>query len=191
MAVKTTPFDAAQYIDTPEAQDELLRDAFASNDAHYIANALGVVARARGMTQVAKNTDVTREALYKALSTEGDPKLSTFLSVLQALHLQIVSPLNTADKFLGLSMGEIQHLSWTKWNFVQSEADAVIELRKIVSQTLFFQSDLEKTVAYADRMAAIPIAEAVLDKSRHGSRWKFRYKRFPRHQIKEPHQIGV
>jgi probable addiction module antidote protein len=55
----------------------------------YIANALGTIARARGMTQVAKDSGVTREALYKALSTEGDPRLSTLLGVMKALNLSM------------------------------------------------------------------------------------------------------
>jgi probable addiction module antidote protein len=89
MAIKTKPFDAARYIDTPQAQTELLSDAFATGDVSYIANAIGVVARARGMTNVAKEAGVTREALYKALSPEGDPKLSTLLGVMKALGVQL------------------------------------------------------------------------------------------------------
>ncbi|KQS99214.1 MULTISPECIES: addiction module antidote protein [unclassified Rhizobium] len=89
MAIETLPFDAAEYIDTPEAQAELLSDAFESGDAAYIAAALGTVARAKGMTQVARDAGVTREALYKALSTEGDPKLSTLLGVIKALGVNL------------------------------------------------------------------------------------------------------
>ena len=85
MTVKTTPFDAALYLDTPEAQAEVLNDALETGDAAYIANALGVIARARGMTQVARETGVTREALYKSLSLDGDPKLTTLLGVLKSL----------------------------------------------------------------------------------------------------------
>lgn len=89
MPIETTPFDAAEYIDTPEAQAELLTDAFETGDATYIANALGVVARARGMTGIAKEAGVTREALYKALSDRGDPKFSTILGVMKALGVKI------------------------------------------------------------------------------------------------------
>jgi probable addiction module antidote protein len=89
MAIETLPFDAAQYIDTPEAQAELLSDAFETGDVAYIAAALGVIARAKGMTQVAKDAGVTREALYKALSAEGDPKLSTLLGVVKALGVNL------------------------------------------------------------------------------------------------------
>ncbi|CDX21931.1 conserved hypothetical protein [Mesorhizobium plurifarium] len=89
MALKITPFDAAEYFDDAESQAEFLADAFETGDATYIAHALGVIARARGMTAVAKNAGVTREALYKALSDKGDPRLSTLLGVTKALGLQL------------------------------------------------------------------------------------------------------
>ena len=56
MALKTTEFDAAKFLARPEAQDELLADAIKSKNAGYIANALGVIARARGMADVAGKT---------------------------------------------------------------------------------------------------------------------------------------
>lgn len=89
MVTATVTFDAAQYLESGEAQAELLNDAFESGDAAYIAAALGVVARAKGMTQVAREAGVTREALYKALSAEGDPKLSTLLGVVKALGVTL------------------------------------------------------------------------------------------------------
>ena len=89
MAMKTFPFDASEYLGSPESQAELLADAFETADAAYIAHAIGIVARARGMTSIAKEAGVTREALYKALSETGDPKLSTLLGVLKALGVQL------------------------------------------------------------------------------------------------------
>ena len=89
MATQTLPFDAAKYLDTDESRAELLSDAFETGDATYIAAALGVVARAHGMTQVARDAGVTREALYKTLSAEGDPKLSTLLGVMKALNITL------------------------------------------------------------------------------------------------------
>jgi len=91
MPLETTIFDAAEYLDTPEPQADLLADAFDSGDATYIAHALGVIARARGMTTVARDAGVTREALYKALSEKGDPKLSTLLGVMKALGVQLTA----------------------------------------------------------------------------------------------------
>jgi probable addiction module antidote protein len=61
---KTEPFDAARYLTTAEAQAELLNDALATGSAAYVAQALGVIARAHGMTEVAREAGVTREALY-------------------------------------------------------------------------------------------------------------------------------
>jgi probable addiction module antidote protein len=89
MATETLPFDAAKYLDTDESRAELISDAFETGDASYIAAALGVVARAHGMTQVARDAGVTREALYKTLSAEGDPKLSTLLGVMKALNITL------------------------------------------------------------------------------------------------------
>lgn len=91
MAKETLPFDPADYLRRAEAQAELLSDAFASGDVTYITNALGVVARARGMTQVARDAGVTREALYKALSDGGDPRLTTLLGVVKALGFRLTA----------------------------------------------------------------------------------------------------
>lgn len=91
MPIETFPFDPSQYLGSPESQVELLADAFQTGDAGYIANALGVVARARGMTQIAKEAGVTREALYKALSPDGDPKLTTLLGVMKALGVELTA----------------------------------------------------------------------------------------------------
>lgn len=89
MALKTVPFDAARYLTSPKAQAELLADALESGDAGYIANALGTIARAKGMATVAKEAGITREALYKSLSSSGDPRLSTLLGVTKALGLKL------------------------------------------------------------------------------------------------------
>jgi probable addiction module antidote protein len=87
--IQTTPFDPAKYLDTEESQLELLADAFESGSAAYVADALGVVARARGMSEIAREAGVTREALHKSLSAGGDPKLSTLLGVLKALRFRV------------------------------------------------------------------------------------------------------
>ena len=89
MATKTIEFDAAQHLSSLEYQAELLTDALDSGDAGYIANALGVIARARGLTEVARGAGVTREALYKTLSTDGDPKLTTLLGVIKSLGFKL------------------------------------------------------------------------------------------------------
>lgn len=89
MALKTTLWDAAEYLDNPEAIAEYLEAAFEDGDPALIAAALGDVARAMGMTQLACKAGVTREALYKALSPTGDPRLSTFLGVMKALGIKL------------------------------------------------------------------------------------------------------
>ncbi len=91
---QTKPFDPARYLTSREAQQELLDDAFASGNAAYIADALGTIARARGMTEVARSAGVTREALYKSLSEDGDPRLTTLLGVARALGLTLTARLD-------------------------------------------------------------------------------------------------
>ena len=90
MATKTIAFDAAEHLGSRKAQVELLTDALETGNAGYIANALGVIARARGMSEVAKGAGVTREALYKALTKDGDPKLTTVMGVIRTLGFKLV-----------------------------------------------------------------------------------------------------
>ena len=85
----TTPFDAAKYFTTPEGVIDLLNDAFESGHARYIANALGVAARSEGMTRLARKTGVNRQALYTALSENGNPTLETLLKVLGAMGVRL------------------------------------------------------------------------------------------------------
>jgi probable addiction module antidote protein len=81
-------FFVDEIIKDDEGFSILLEDAIESGDAGYMAHALGTIARARGMTQIAKDAGVTREALYKSLSVDGDPRLSTLLGVMKALNLR-------------------------------------------------------------------------------------------------------
>ena len=90
MALKTTLWDASEYLDSPKAIAAYLEAAFEDGDPALIAAALGDVARAMGMTQLASRAGVTREALYKALSSTGDPRLSTFLGVMKALGIKLI-----------------------------------------------------------------------------------------------------
>jgi probable addiction module antidote protein len=89
--VKTTLFDAAKYLNTPEAISVYLEDIFETEDPLLIAHALGTVARAKGMTEVARKTGLSRESLYKALSAEGNPEFATILKVMSALDLKITA----------------------------------------------------------------------------------------------------
>jgi len=89
MTLVTTPFDAADYLDTPEAQAEYLAAAFETGDGDFVKKALATLARAHGMTDVAKSANVSRQSLYRSLAETGDPKLSTFLGVVKALGMKV------------------------------------------------------------------------------------------------------
>ena len=89
MALKTAPWDPAECLSTPSRIAAYLEAAFEDGDPALIAAALGDIARAIGMTQMASQAGVTREALYKALSPTGDPRLSTFLGVMKALGIKL------------------------------------------------------------------------------------------------------
>ncbi|MDB5480389.1 MAG: hypothetical protein JWO83_1442 [Caulobacteraceae bacterium] len=89
MARTSRTFDPARYLDSPEAIAGFLEDAFAGSDLKEIASALGVVARARGMSQLAEETGLSRQALYKALSDDGKPELDTLLKVMKAFDLRL------------------------------------------------------------------------------------------------------
>jgi probable addiction module antidote protein len=87
--VKTTQWDPSEYFDNSKAIAAHLEAAFEDGDPALIAAAVGDIARAMGMTQLASQAGVTREALYKALSPTGDPRLSTILGVMRALGLKL------------------------------------------------------------------------------------------------------
>jgi probable addiction module antidote protein len=89
--VKFSRYDAADYLKTEADMAAYLEACMeeADDDAAYIAAALGDIARARGMAQLAKDTGLTREGLYKALSSEGNPSLGTILKVVKALGLKL------------------------------------------------------------------------------------------------------
>jgi probable addiction module antidote protein len=89
MALRTTQWDPSEYLGSPKAIAAYLEAAFEDGDPALIATALGDIARAKGMTQLAAEAGVTREALYKALSPSGDPRLSTFLGVMKALGIKL------------------------------------------------------------------------------------------------------
>lgn len=89
MAMKTLPFDAADAIDTPEAQAELLAEALASGDAKIVTAALGMIARAKGMSQMAREAGLSREAIYRATGPEGNPTLSTLMAIVRSAGLKL------------------------------------------------------------------------------------------------------
>lgn len=89
-ALDLQPFDPAEYITSDEAAAAYINEALAENDAAFLASAIGDVARARGMTEVAKNAGIARESLYKALRQSSQPRMETITRVLTALGLRLV-----------------------------------------------------------------------------------------------------
>jgi len=87
--VRTRPFDAASYLETEEDILYYLEAAMEGNDPKHIASALGDVARSKGMSEIARKAKVGRQALYNALSENGNPTLETLVGVLNALGLQL------------------------------------------------------------------------------------------------------
>jgi probable addiction module antidote protein len=87
---QTTPYDVAEHLRTPEEMAAYL-DAWlqeAPDDVSGIAKALGDIARAKGMTQVALDAGLSRESLYRALSADGNPSFATVLKVARALGVK-------------------------------------------------------------------------------------------------------
>ncbi|MBB3145725.1 putative addiction module antidote protein [Phyllobacterium trifolii] len=89
MTEKLYDYDPADALKSDEAIEIFLSDAFETGDAAYIARALGVVARAKGMTKIARKTGLAREQLYRSLSENGNPTLETTMAVMKAIGFQI------------------------------------------------------------------------------------------------------
>jgi len=89
MMSKITRFDAADYLDTKERQVAYLAEALETGDADFVRDALGIVARARGMSEVAKSAGLNRESLYKALGESGNPEFETIMRIIRALGLTL------------------------------------------------------------------------------------------------------
>lgn len=91
MSEKFTPFDPVEHLKTEQDMALYLEACLeeADGDARVITAALGDIARARGMSQIARETGLSRESLYKALSADGNPEFATVLKVLKALGLKL------------------------------------------------------------------------------------------------------
>jgi probable addiction module antidote protein len=91
MTEKLTTFDPAEYLNSDQSIADFMAAAFETNDPAYVAHALGVVARAKGMTQIANQTGLSREQLYRSFSAEGNPTLRTTLAVMKALGIELTA----------------------------------------------------------------------------------------------------
>ena len=91
MAIKATRWDSAEYLKTEEDMQLYLEACIeeSGDDPSFIIHALGVIARAKNMSQLARDTGLTREGLYKALSPEGNPTFSTVSKVAKALGFKL------------------------------------------------------------------------------------------------------
>ncbi|MCA1792209.1 MAG: putative addiction module antidote protein [Thioalkalivibrio sp.] len=86
---RTRHYDAAEQLDSPEEIAAYIEAALEDGDPRVIAHALGTVARAQGMSDIARKTGLGRESLYKALSPDGNPTLATVLKVVRALGVRL------------------------------------------------------------------------------------------------------
>ena len=89
--LKTVPFDAAETLDSPEAVAEYVTAAFETNDPAFIAKAIGTAARARGMSEIAREAGLSRENLYRSLDGETKAEFSTIVRVLDALGVRLAA----------------------------------------------------------------------------------------------------
>ena len=89
MPIETIPFVAEDYFRTHEEQAGLVADALDSGDIAYLIHAIGIVVRTRGMSEVAKATGLSRQALYAAFGPKGNPTISTVMKVLNCLGLSL------------------------------------------------------------------------------------------------------
>ena len=95
IAETLTPFDPAEGLTSDEAVAGFMEEAFKTEDAGYIAHALGVVARAKGMTQIARQTGLSREQLYRSFSEGGNPTLKTTVAVMKALGIELMAKVHS------------------------------------------------------------------------------------------------
>lgn len=95
MAEKLTTYDPALALVDDDELAVFMADAFETGDAGYVAHALGIVARAKGMTQIARDTGLSREQLYRSFSEAGNPTLKTTLAVMKALGIDLTVKLHT------------------------------------------------------------------------------------------------
>jgi len=97
MTEKVTPFDAAHWLDDEQSIAYFMSEAFKTGDAAYIAHAIGTAARAKSMMEIARESGLNRENLYRSFSEQGNPTLRSLLAVIEALGLRLdVQPIQQA-----------------------------------------------------------------------------------------------
>ncbi|WP_316181517.1 addiction module antidote protein [Bradyrhizobium sp. SZCCHNRI1009] len=88
---KIKPYDAADYLDSPETIAAYFTEALESGDPSLITTAIGAVARAKGMSEIAERAGLSRENLYRSLGGQAKPEFSTILKVLQAMEISLIA----------------------------------------------------------------------------------------------------
>ncbi|QMW22414.1 addiction module antidote protein [Sandaracinobacteroides saxicola] len=92
MPLDLLPYDAsACLVGRPEEQASLLSDALATNDPDIVAGALALIARAQGVSAMARETGLSREAIYKATRKDGNPRLSTLIAMLKSAGIKLTA----------------------------------------------------------------------------------------------------
>ncbi len=91
MIEKLTIYDPAEDLRSDEAIAIFMANAFETNDPAFISYALGIVARAKGMAQIARETGLSREQLYRSFSDKGNPTLKTTMAVMKALGIKLTA----------------------------------------------------------------------------------------------------
>jgi probable addiction module antidote protein len=94
--MRTTRFDAAEYLGEPEDQVALLDEALATGDARVIVHAIGTIARARGMTELSRTSGIARSSLYKAVADDANPTIETVMKLLSSLRIGLSAQTKTA-----------------------------------------------------------------------------------------------
>jgi probable addiction module antidote protein len=89
MKVTTRKWDSSEYLDSPEMIHEYLKAAFEQGDDELLIAAIGNVAKAQGMTEIARKTNLSRQNLYKTLAPNGSPKFETVKKVIEALGCKL------------------------------------------------------------------------------------------------------
>lgn len=89
MALETFPFEPERYFQTEASQKRLVAEALESGDTRFLIHAIGIVARARGIAEIAKATSLSRQALYAAFGPKGNPTITTVMKVLNCLGLTL------------------------------------------------------------------------------------------------------
>jgi len=124
--METTRFDASELLDTPARRAAYLSAAFETGDPDEIRDALGIVARARGLAEIAREANLSRTSLYKALGGNGNPEFGTVVRVLASLGIRLtatpaVQPRKAARRtYATKSMGT--HRAYTRKKRVSAPA---------------------------------------------------------------------